>query len=91
MEKEKLEEVQRHHRGRSANGIQKDSPPQAISSLDLISDDDSEASDSKTEKEPKTHYIPIRRNSIYYRSIRLRNKKKARSSKEVQTERLEGK
>ncbi|XP_070801528.1 ephexin-1 [Pituophis catenifer annectens] len=90
MEKEKLEEVQRHHRGRSANGIQKDSPPQAISSLDLISDDDSEASDSITEKEPKTHYIPIRRNSIYYRSIRRRNKKKARSSKEVQTERFEG-
>ncbi|KAK9401011.1 ephexin-1 [Crotalus adamanteus] len=89
MEKEKLKEVQGHHRGRSANGIQKDSPPQAISSLDVISDDDSEASDSKTEKESKTRYIPIRRNSIYYRSIRLRNKKKARSSKEIQTEHLE--
>ncbi|ETE66197.1 Ephexin-1, partial [Ophiophagus hannah] len=90
MEKEKLEEVKQHHHGRSANDIQKDNPPQSISSLDLISDDDSEASGSVTEKEPKTHYIPIRRNSIYYRSIRRRNKKKARSSKEVQTECFEG-
>ncbi|XP_063162961.1 ephexin-1 [Candoia aspera] len=89
METEKLEEVQQCC-GRSAHGIQKGSPPQAVSSLDLISDDDSEASDNITEKEPETHYIPIRRNSIYYRSIRLRNRKKVRNSKEVQAERFEG-
>ncbi|XP_061492440.1 ephexin-1 isoform X2 [Rhineura floridana] len=88
MEIEELEEVERHS-GKSAHGLRKDGSPQAISCLDLICDDESEASDHVTEKEPQTHYIPIRRNSRYYRSIRLRNRGKGRSSK-VQTEHVEG-
>lgn len=89
METEELEEVERFH-GKAANGLRKDSPPQAISCLGLVCEDDSEASDHVTEKEPQTCYIPIRRNSKYYRSIRHRNRGKGRSSSEIQTERVEG-
>ncbi|XP_062988466.1 ephexin-1 [Elgaria multicarinata webbii] len=88
METEEQEEVERHC-GKSANGLRTDCSPQAISCLDLIYDE-SEASEHMTEKEPQTHYIPIRRNSRYYRSFRHRNRGKAKSSKEVQTECFEG-
>nr|XP_028586548.1 ephexin-1 isoform X1 [Podarcis muralis]XP_028586549.1 ephexin-1 isoform X1 [Podarcis muralis]XP_028586550.1 ephexin-1 isoform X1 [Podarcis muralis] len=88
METEELEEVERHSR-KSVHGHWKDSSSQAVSCVDLICDDESEASDHVTEKESQTHYIPIRRNSRYYRSFRLRNRGKARSSREVQTESVE--
>ncbi|KAJ6669162.1 hypothetical protein lerEdw1_007971 [Lerista edwardsae] len=88
METEELEEVERHH-GKAANGLRKDSSPQAISSLGLVCED--EASDHVTEKEPQTRYIPIRRNSRYYRSIRRRRSRgKGQSSNEIQTEHVEG-
>lgn len=90
METEELEEVERHSR-KSVHGHWNDSSSQAVSCVDLICDDESEASDHVTEKESQTHYIPIRRNSRYYRSFRLRNRGKARSSREVQTESVEGK
>lgn len=90
METEELEEVERHH-GKAANGLRKDSSPQAISCLGLVCEYDSEASDHVTEKEPQTCYIPIRRNSRYYRSIRRRDRGKGQSSNESQTEHVEGK
>ncbi|XP_054839231.1 ephexin-1 isoform X2 [Eublepharis macularius] len=79
------------HNGKSANGFRKDSSPQTVSCLDLNCEhDESQTSDHMTEKEPQSHYIPIRRNSRYYRSIRLRNRGKGRSYKEIQTECVEG-
>lgn len=91
METEKLEEMERHN-GKSANGFRKDSSPQAVSCLDLnCENDESQTCDHMTENDPQLHYIPIRRNSRYYRSIRLRNRGKGRSNKEIQTERVEGK
>ncbi|XP_044291235.1 ephexin-1 isoform X2 [Varanus komodoensis] len=85
METKEQEEVERH-RGKSANGVRKDSSSQAISCLDMICTDKSEASEHVIEKESQAHYIPIRRNSRYYRSFRDRNRGKAKSRKEVQTE-----
>lgn len=90
METEKLDEMERHN-GKSANSFRKDSSPQAVSGLDLNYDhDESQTSDHMTE-DLQTHYIPIRRNSRYYRSIRLRNRGKGRSIKEIQADRVEGK
>lgn len=91
METEELEDVERHC-GKSANGLSKDSSRQTISCLNsTYEDDESEASHHKTEKESQAHYIPIRRNSRYYRSFRHRNGGKGRSSKEIQTQDVEGK
>ncbi|KAH0623890.1 hypothetical protein JD844_007076 [Phrynosoma platyrhinos] len=89
METEELKDVETHHE-KSGNGLRKDSPSQAISCLDLICDDESEGSDHMTEKDLEARYIPIRRNSKYYRSFRRRNRGKVRSCKEVQTEHVEG-
>lgn len=90
MATEKLEEVEINY-GKSANGLKKGSPPQEMSCMDLIYDDESEASDHVTEKEPQTHYIPIRRNSRYYRSIRRRNRERTQSAKEIETKHADGK
>uniref|UniRef100_A0ACB8FAH0 Uncharacterized protein n=1 Tax=Sphaerodactylus townsendi TaxID=933632 RepID=A0ACB8FAH0_9SAUR len=91
METEDLEEMERYD-GKSANGFRKDSSPKVVSCLDLNCEhDESLTSDYVTEKESQSHYIPIRRNSRYYRSFRLRNRGKWRSNKEIQTEHVEGK
>ncbi|XP_072851878.2 ephexin-1 isoform X1 [Pogona vitticeps] len=89
MAMEKLEEMEINH-GKSANGLKKGSSPQEISCMDLIYDDEAETSDHVTEKEPQTGYIPIRRNSRYYRSIRRRNRERTQSDKEIQTKHAEG-
>nr|XP_020643034.1 uncharacterized protein LOC110075812 [Pogona vitticeps] len=89
MAMEKLEEMEINH-GKSANGLKKGSSPQEISCMDLIYDDEAETSDHVTEQEPQTGYIPIRRNSRYYRSIRRRNRERTQSDKEIQTKHAEG-
>ncbi|KAJ7325038.1 hypothetical protein JRQ81_018058 [Phrynocephalus forsythii] len=89
MATEKLEGVERNC-GKSANGLKKSSSPQEISCMDLIYDDESDTSDHVTEKESQTRYIPIRRNSKYYRSIRRRNRERTQSDKEIQTNHAEG-
>ncbi|XP_062832482.1 ephexin-1 isoform X1 [Anolis carolinensis] len=88
METEELEEVERHHE-KSANGLRKDSSSQAIC-LELICDEKPEDSDCMAEKDLETHYIPIRRNSKYYRSFRRRNRGKVKTGKEVPTEPVGG-
>ncbi|XP_029472573.1 ephexin-1 isoform X2 [Rhinatrema bivittatum] len=88
MTAEALEKAEQSH-SRVDKGVRKSSVWKRAPQLDVISDDEEEeeleASDHVKEgREARRQYIPIRRNSRYYRSVRVRNRQKreGRSSKE---------
>ncbi|KAH1165742.1 ephexin-1 isoform X1 [Mauremys mutica] len=84
METEELEEVERHCR-KATSGVKKGSSQQTASQPGMNSEDEekSEGADHVTQdSESQIHYIPIQRNSKYYRSMRLRTRQKERNNRE---------
>nr|XP_033814432.1 ephexin-1 isoform X1 [Geotrypetes seraphini] len=88
METEALEKSEQSN-SNVDRSVKKSSLWKRVPQLDVISDEeekeDLEANDYvKEARQPRRQYIPIRRNSRYYRSIRVRNRQKreGRNSKE---------
>ncbi|XP_067394911.1 ephexin-1 [Emydura macquarii macquarii] len=80
METEELEEVGRHCM-KATSGVRKGNSQQTASQPGVISEE--EGADHVTQdRESQTHYIAIRRNSKYYRSMRLRSREKERNNRE---------
>uniref|UniRef100_A0A8C8S810 Neuronal guanine nucleotide exchange factor n=1 Tax=Pelusios castaneus TaxID=367368 RepID=A0A8C8S810_9SAUR len=81
METEELEEVERHCT--KATGVmRKGSSWQTVSQPGVILEEEEGADHVTQDTESQTHYIAIRRNSKYYRSMRLRSRGKERNNRE---------
>ncbi|XP_074860612.1 ephexin-1 isoform X2 [Carettochelys insculpta] len=85
METEELEEVERHCR-KATSGVRKGRSQETASQTAVISEDEEEksegADDVTHDSASPTHYIAIRRNSKYYRSMRQKGRWKECNNRE---------